>query len=201
MAKKKEQIDHKAELQKSYEQWEHLKVYGGSDPFYTDGCNMNLVRNHIIYHKQKLTEQYGGDYEKYPEMFYRDLPPKVNENYMARAGAIRDGAMEALEIYTSDPNFLYLFANKNLLTKKEAEKISLYNVLKYASGLAGAIKNGDLLTMRRHAGRPERYLESFSRCAERMKQMLEDKKKVPEQMEENEQFSLFQFGIGIGKTH
>ena len=136
---------------------------------------MNLVRNHIIYHKQKLTEQYGGDYEKYPEMFYRDLPPKVNENYMARAGAIRDGAMEALEIYTSDPNFLYLFANKNLLTKKEAEKISLYNVLKYASGLAGAIKNGDLLTMRRHAGRPERYLESFSRCAERMKQMLEDK--------------------------
>lgn len=200
MAKRKEQTDHGAELERSYKQWEYLKVHGGSDPFYADGCNMNLVRNHIIYHKQKLLEQYGADYGKYPETFYRELPPEVNDNYMARSGEIRDGAREALEQYITDPSFLYLFRNRNLLTEKEAGKISLRNVLGYASGLAKAIKDGDLVTMRRHAGRPEGYLEAFSQCAGRMMQMIEDKRKTLEQMEENEQFSLFQFGMGAGRT-
>lgn len=200
MGKKKETTDHAAELEESYERWEYLKEYGGSDPSYADGSNMNLVRNHIIYHKHKLMEQYGTDYEKYPEAFYRELPPEVDDNYMARTGEIRDGAVEALEAYISDSNFLYIFKNKDMLTKKEAQKISLYNVLGYASGLARAIKNGDLITMRRHAGVPDNYLEAFARCAERMKQMIKDKKKAPEQMQENEQFSLFQFGMETGRT-
>lgn len=200
MAKRKEKTDYAAELEESYEQWEYLKEHGGSDPSYADGTNMNLVRNHIIYHKHKLMEQYGTDYEKYPEAFYRELPPKVDENYMARTGEIRDRAAEVLEVYISDSNFLYIFKNKDMLTKKEAQKISLYNVLGYASGLARAIKDGDLITMRRHAGIPDNYLEAFARCAERMKQMIKDKKKAPEQMQENEQFSLFQFGMETGRT-
>ena len=69
---------------------------------------MNLVRNHIMYYKNKMVEQYGTDYEKYPEIFYREMPPKVSENYMARAGEIKDGAAQALEYYISDPNFFYL---------------------------------------------------------------------------------------------
>lgn len=200
MAKKKEKVDHRAELERSYKQWEYLKVYGGSDPFYADGSNMNLVRNHIIYHKEKLKEQYGTDREKYPEIYYRELPPEVSDSYMAGAGEIRGKAREALEQYISDPDFRYLLANKDLLTEKEAKEISLYNVIGYASGLARAIKDGDLITMRRHAGRPEGYLESFSVCAKRMKQIMEDKKKAPGQMEENEQFSLFQFGMETRKT-
>lgn len=48
MSKKKEKEDFSAELVKSFERWEHLKEYGGSDPFYSDGVNMNLVRNHIV---------------------------------------------------------------------------------------------------------------------------------------------------------
>lgn len=201
MGKRKEKTDHAAELEKSYKRWEYLKEHGGSDPSYADGSGMDLVRNHIIYHKHKLMEQYGTDYEKYPEMFYWELPPEVDQNYMARTGEIRDGAAEALEMYISDPNLFYIFTNKDMLTEKEAEKISLHNVLGYALGLSKAIKDGDLVTMRRHAGRPEGYLESFATCAKRMRQIIEDKKKAPEQMQENEQFSLFQFGMETGRTH
>lgn len=96
---------------------------------------------------------------------------------MARAGEIKDGAAQALEYYLSDPNFHYLFANKDMLTEKEAKQISLYNVLGYASGLARAIKDGDLIAMRRHAGRPEGYLESFAQCATRMMKVIDGKKK------------------------
>lgn len=199
MGKKKENENLAEELEKSFERWEHLKEHGGSDPFYADGTNMNLVRNHIMYYKNKMVEEYGRDYEKYPEIFYRELPLEVDNDYMARAGEIKDGAAQALEYYLSDPNFHYLLANKGMLTEKEAKQISLYNVLGYASGLASAIKDGDLISMRRHAGRPEGYLESFAQCASRMMKLIGEKKKEPELVQENVQVSLFQFGMEAGQ--
>lgn len=63
MAKKNETENLTEELAKSFERWEHLREHGGSDPFYADGGSMNLVRNHIMYYKQKMVEQYGSDYE------------------------------------------------------------------------------------------------------------------------------------------
>lgn len=198
MSKKKEKEDFSAELVKSFERWEHLKEYGGSDPFHSDGVNMNLVRNHIMYYKRKIAEEYGADYEKYPEAFYRDLPPEADQDYMARAGKIRDGAERALECYVSDPNFLYIFSNKGMLTEKEAERISLRNVLGYASGLAKAIRDGDLVAMRRHAGREQGYQESFARCAEQMERLINGKKKEPGQ--EGGQLTLFQFGLETGRS-
>lgn len=200
MGKKKEKENLAEELAKSFERWEYLKKHGGSDPFYADGGSMNLVRNHIMYYKNAMVEQYGTDYEKYPEIFYRELPPEVKDNYMARAGEIKDGAAQALEYYISDPNFLYLLANKDMLTEKEAKQISLHNVLGYASGLAAAIRDGDLITMRRHAGRPEGYLESFAQCATRMMKIINDRKKEPEQVQGNGQLSLFQFGMEAGQS-
>lgn len=199
MAKKKEKEDLSGGLLESFERWEYLKEHGGSDPFYADGANMNLVRNHILYYKGRMVEEYGADYGKYPEVFYREVPPEVREDYMARAGEIKDGAAQAMEAYISDPNFFYLLANKDMLTEKEAKQICLHSVLGYASGLAKAIKNGDLITMRRHAGRPESYLESFARCATQMMKLIDEKKKEPEQVQGNGQLSLFQFGMEMGQ--
>lgn len=200
MGKKKEKEDLAAEMAKSFEQWEYLKEHGGSDPFHADGTNMNLVRNHIMHYKNEMIEQYGTDYEKYPEIFYREIPPEIKSSYMARTGEIKDGAAQALQHYITDTNFLYLFANKDMLSEKEAKQISLYNVLGYVSGLARAIKDGDLITMRRHAGRPEGYLESFAQCAEEMMKIIDEKRKEPGQMQENGQFSLFQFGMKTGPS-
>ena len=36
-------------IRESHEQWKRLWENGGNDPFWTDGVNLNLVRNHIIY--------------------------------------------------------------------------------------------------------------------------------------------------------
>ena len=44
------------ELEKAYAQWESLYKQGGSDPFYPDGVNLNLVRNHILYFKRQIEE-------------------------------------------------------------------------------------------------------------------------------------------------
>ncbi len=40
----------------SFVRWEYIRTYGCQDPFYPDGENMNLIRNHIIYGKNRLEE-------------------------------------------------------------------------------------------------------------------------------------------------
>ncbi len=197
--RKKGKEDIVEELAKSFEQWEYLKKYGGNDPHYADGYNMNLVRNHILYYKHKIVEQYGTDCKKYPEIFYREAPPEVNKDYMARAGEIRDGAVQALECYIADPNFFYILENKDKLTEKEAQQIYLRHVLNSVSGLSRAIKEGDLVTMRCHVDRTESRLKSFALCAARMMEIINDKKIKLEQIQEEGQLSLFQLGMKIGQ--
>lgn len=196
---KKETPDYEAELIREYGHWEYLKEHGGSDPFYDDAENMNLTRNHIIYVKKQLEDWYGGDMSKYPEVYFRELPPVTEKGYMAGAAQIRDRAVEVLDSYLSDANFQFLLCNRNMLGKKEAEKISIDNVLGYACGLARALKEDDLLTMRRHTKNPDGYRESFAQCAERVKQILSEKRKEPSGQIQNGQMTLFQMGLEIGQ--
>ncbi|MDR0925524.1 MAG: hypothetical protein LBN31_14365 [Hungatella sp.] len=194
MGKKKE-VNLEEELRREYDSWNFLKEFGGSDPFWDDATNMNLVRTHILNRKREIAEMYGNQYERYPAIYFQENPPEVHSGYMAGAAQIREQAAEALEIYLADKNFQFLLFYKDRLSKKEAEKISLFNVLDYASGLAAALKQDDLVSMRRHADRPKGYQESFAGCAEKMKKILKKKKEEPEKTREPEQLSLFQFGL------
>ena len=196
---KKEKVDYEALLIREYEHWEYLKEHGGSDPNYDDGVNMNLTRNHIIYYKNELEDLYGEDMSKYPEVYFRELPPEVEGQYVARADKIRDKAGEVLEIYLADANFQYLLCNRELLNKKEADNTCINYVLGYVSGLAGALKSDDLLTMRRHAFRPESYQESFASCAEKVKQILFKKRTEQPETIENGQMTLFQIRLDVGQ--
>ena len=51
------------ELKKDYERWSRLFCQGGQDPFWTDGNNLQIVRNHIIYDKIRL-EKEGKSFEE-----------------------------------------------------------------------------------------------------------------------------------------
>lgn len=196
---KKEKVNYEEELIREYANWEYLKEYGGSDPHYDDGVNMNLIRNHIIHYKNEMEAVYGADMCKYPEIYFRELPPEVEGQYIARASEIREKAAERLEVYLADVNFLYLLCNRELLDKKEADSTCINYILGYVSGLASALKNDDLITMRRHTFKPESYQESFASCAEKVKQILLKKRvKQPETIE-NGQMTLFQIGLDVGQ--
>lgn len=38
-------------IRREIEHWKAINQNGCSDPFWSDGCNMNLTRNHIIYYQ------------------------------------------------------------------------------------------------------------------------------------------------------
>ncbi len=179
MAKTKKEPDYAAELQKSFEWWDSLKTRGGSDPFYSDGSNMNGVRGHIISYKMRIEQSMTP--EQYPEVYYRETPPEVDREYMARADEIRANAKKTLEAYKADPDYQFLCKRVPHLTERQKKDAHTGYVLGYVPGLADAISKDDLITMRRHED-ASRNLDSFSSCAGRVRNL-----KPPE----NEQMSIF----------
>lgn len=63
--------------------WNYINEHGCNDPFWPDGCNLNLTRNHIISYRKEiemLCEEHGFPL---PEEYYYKIPPVVDDNYMA----------------------------------------------------------------------------------------------------------------------
>lgn len=63
--------------------WNHINDYGCNDPFWADGCNMNLTRNHIIADRKRIEMICEESGLPLPEEYYRKIPPVVDDNYMA----------------------------------------------------------------------------------------------------------------------
>lgn len=158
------------ELIRAHERWEYLKHHGGSDPFWPDGLNMNLVRNHIIHYRRQLEAM-----QYFPEIYSKEVPPEVDRNYIARADEIRENAKKALSIYRTDDNFRYLEENKNRIPDKKAIEICIWNVIGYERGLGDAIERDDVIEMRRHE-RFEYYQEAFKSCREKLEAILAEPK-------------------------
>jgi len=176
---KKEKRSPEEELQRAFDRWDELYAFGGCDPFWSDGCNLNLVRNHILYYKNEVEATYES--QNYPAIYYRDTPEEVPQNYMARSEEICTGAQRSIKLYKADKNYRFLLSQINRLHPKHIKETSIKNVINYVKGLEQAITSDDLISMRRHEN-PEKYIEAFLECAERVKSL----KPI-----ENEQLSLF----------
>lgn len=175
--KNRQEDDPAVQLEERFARWDFLYQHGGSDPFWSDGVNLNLVRNHIIYYKNKLAESCSDG--AYPDIYYRDTPREVDQNYMARADEIRSNAQKSLEIYQSDPHYIYCKKHARELTPNELKRFPVENVLGYVSGLERAIASGDLITMRRHED-ADRYLDSFERCKNEIRKIFSARELDPQ---------------------
>ncbi len=176
---KKEKQRPEEELQRAFDRWDELYAFGGHDPFWSDGCNLNLVRNHIRYYKKEI--EVDCEPQNYPAIYYRELPQEVPQDYMARSDEIRANAQKSVQLYKADKNYHFLLSQVNKLHPKHVKETCIRNVINYVKGLEQAIASGDLISMRRHEI-SDRYIESFFECAEKVKSL----KPI-----ENEQLSLF----------
>ena len=83
------------ELQTAFADWKTVYENGCNDPFWADGTNLNLIRNHIIYYKGKIEELCREFHFKAPSVFSKETPVKVSEDFLAADG--KYCAMERLE--------------------------------------------------------------------------------------------------------
>lgn len=63
--------------------WNYINENGCNDPFWPDGSNINLIRNHIISYKRDIVELCEKTGMPLPEEYFLRVPPKVDDNYMA----------------------------------------------------------------------------------------------------------------------
>lgn len=179
------------ELLKEYESWQHYHDQGGSDPTWPDGCNMDLICNHISWYKRQIKELCEETGLTLPEEYHRSAPPPVPRDYMARPQEIRDHARISLVRYEADPNYKYLLANGGRVDAKIKDKICLQAVCGYVSNLRSAIARGDLVAMRRHE-RGDTYIDSFRSCVERLRVAITEAATAAQQApQEDVQLSIF----------
>ena len=160
---RKHETDYAAELENNYARWDKVFTEGGSDPFWTDGVSLNLVRSHIIYDKQKLSEQ-ENTLLGLPDVYYRETPPEVDSDYMARPDEIRENARKAMEIIDADENLKFVREQFPSLSEQQIKQYCLPAIINYAENLRRAIAEDDLIIMRRYE-HLDSYLESFESAA------------------------------------
>lgn len=64
--------------------WNYILKHGCNDPFWADGCNMNLIRNHIISYKLEIAEYCEATGAELPMEYYLPTPPEVDNNYQVK---------------------------------------------------------------------------------------------------------------------
>lgn len=175
-------------IRDSLSRWHYIFENGGSDPFWEDGVNLNLVRNHILYFKQRCEEELTPD--EYPPEYYFKVPPEVDSGYMARKDEIRRNAVLALEKYKKDENYQYLTQIFPRMNENDIKATSVNRVVHYVIGLEDALKNDDFVSMRRHE-RPEEYLDSFKECREKVEHIIHQDMDFPAGQLELSMFGLF----------
>ncbi len=166
MSKRSRATDYAAELEKEYARWDEVFTRGGSDPFWTDGVNLELTRNHILHYKEQLAKQDNSLFGL-PDIYYRETPPEVDPNYMARPDEIRENARKAMKIIDADENLKFVREQAPHLSEAQYKQFCIAAVINYAENLRRAIAEDDLIIMRRYEN-PERYLESFEAAAQRI---------------------------------
>lgn len=110
------------ELMDDRDRWNEIYENGTSDPFYCDGANLNLVRNHIIYGKRQIK----AFVTEHPELTIPEEvnsvfdPDEVPDNYMANPEKIIKEAKESLALMSATKIiFIFYQSTGNCLTRKE----------------------------------------------------------------------------------
>ena len=70
--------------------WVDIYENGCSDPFWADGVNLNLIRNHCLYYVHLITELCEQHSMPLPDILPFPIPDKVDPDYMAPNGRFPD---------------------------------------------------------------------------------------------------------------
>lgn len=90
-------------LRETIDRWRNYSVHGCSDPFWKDGANMNLIRNHAIYYRNQIRESCRGNSLDLPWEAYLPIPPKIPGNWMAELSSERARRISSREEVVSFP--------------------------------------------------------------------------------------------------
>lgn len=168
------------ELEKAHEHWLDIYENGCFDPSWSDGINLNLVRNHMLYYQKEIEEQYEG--QEKPAVYYKAIPDEVDVHYMANTDQILKNAENLFERLAQMQEVSDLLHAEEYLSDKEISQLNIRININRINALKEAIETQDYERMRSISHRPEEEIENVLNAHDRL---------MNRQHEEGEQLSLF----------
>lgn len=169
-------------LMAKFLEWENVKAEGSSSPVWTDGQELNYIRDSIIYLKREMESL---DY--FPEAYYKETPPKMPQRYMVNAEEIRKRAKETLKACKENEDYQFIFCHGSVLDEQQKGWICLEGVLNSVLRLERMIRTDNLVEMKKYL-EPDKYLKGFIVCRQGLEELLAELEdfKEPEKAKEPE---------------
>lgn len=169
-------------LMAKFLEWENVKLEGSSSPVWTDGQELNHIRDSIIYLKKEMESL-----NYLPEIYYRNTPPKMLQRYMVHAETIREKAKETLRICRENEDYQFIFSHGAPLDEQQKNWICLDGILNSVLRMERMIRVDNLVEMKKY-DEPDEYLKSFKVCRKGLEELLEELEdlKPPEEQKEPE---------------
>lgn len=151
------------DCEKEYSLWEEIYSNGCRDPCWSDGCNLNLVRNHIISYRKQIESYCAENSVESPPILLRELPPKLSDDYMAKAEQIRERACTILTKIEQMPDYIGLRECQLGLSPQMRSQCGSQYVMQWVDRLRYAIQKDKLVIMRLHLWQAD---EMYARISE-----------------------------------
>lgn len=114
--------EYAAEIVEKFERWNNIYTHGGSDPFWPDGSNLMLIRNHIIHVKRGLEEYCESNNLELPNEYYFPTPDEVDRDYMAKKDEIIEKAKADFSVISGDEDYKFLQGTYTLINDKKVRE-------------------------------------------------------------------------------
>lgn len=173
-------INYLEQLKQDYKHWEEVYHNGTSDPYWQDGLNLNLIRNHILYDKRMLKEELSE--EQLPELYFKETPPEKDIQYMARKEEILQNAVEYYKKCIQTEGWNELNNADDFYDENDSEQKSMRFLVSRIRGLKTSIECLNYVEMRRFKD-PSEDIEEIKKLAQRLEEI---------NLSGMEQLSLFQ---------
>lgn len=167
-------------------EWQYIKEHGSASIIWSDGRELNFIRQQIIRLKEKLENE--ADKNTY------ETPPKMGELFMVDPQVIEKEAREALKVYESDQNYRYLMANKNRLPETYRMQTEVDAILDQMGKFQKAVYHHHYIAMKKYLN-VNRYRQTFAACKKEVENLIRELEELGEIEEVKPKISYHQMNI------
>lgn len=193
MASVHEQLDSRIEeLAALFIGWNHVKEHGSASPIWTDGQDLNFIRGKM----ERLEKEIRSLAVQYHiEVRLEELPPKMSDGYMQKAGKIKEMALETFEKCYGE-EYLFILRNTGGLDEGQKEETGVVALFARMGELAVALERDNAVKLKKY-GDSRPLLEEIRGCKKKVEELLEELQELeeppdlPEPEEIYEQMELF----------
>lgn len=87
------------EILKELSRYKEILENGCNDPNWSDGANLLLIRNHVLYYKREIEQICKDNSLDLPPEYYYPTPAEQDKNYMANKNTERFKKLNGMVFY------------------------------------------------------------------------------------------------------